>query len=321
MVSPPVPGDVDRTWIDNPIDAFVWDKLNENHWHPASAADKYTLIRRATFDLLGLPPTQKEIDAFVADDSPTSFQRLVDRLLASPHYGERWGRHWLDLVRYADTNGADENHRMPNAWRYRDWVIRSLNQDLPLDAFITHQLAGDLLPVPSDERQAGDLITATGMLVIGPKMLAEQDKEKMRIDIIDEQIDTVSRTMLGMTIACARCHDHKFDPISTEDYYALSGIFASTRTMENEEFVSKWMERALPSARIDRQIEQHQAKIAEAKKQLDQLVADAQRQLLEDKNLTELPKDAEKQFPEETKKAIERGEKGSQVAGKGYANP
>ncbi|MCA9208129.1 MAG: DUF1549 domain-containing protein, partial [Planctomycetales bacterium] len=210
--------------VRQPVDAFIAGALDEQGWKPAARADKYTLIRRATFDLIGLPPRPEEIEAFINDDSPESFQRLVDRLLASPHYGQRWGRHWLDLVRYADTNGADENHVMPNAWRYRDWVFRSLNRDQPLDDFIVHQMAGDLLTEGADQAEQRELLTATGMLVIGPKMLAEQDKEKMRIDIIDEQIDTVSRTMMGMTIGCARCHDHKFDPISQADYYALAGI-------------------------------------------------------------------------------------------------
>lgn len=241
---------------------------------PAAAADKRTLIRRATFDLIGLPPTVDEVDAFLADESPDAFARVVDRLLASPHYGERWGRHWLDLVRYATSNGADENHGLPNAWRYRDWVVRMLNQDLPLDQFIIQQLAGDLLPVPADEQQAGDLLTATGMLVLGPKMLAEQDKDKMMIDIVDEQIDTVSRTMLGLTIGCARCHDHKFDPISAKDYYALAGIFYSTKSMADRAFVSKWMERPLPSQAIAAQRAEHQAKIDAAKAELAQTQPD-----------------------------------------------
>src|SRR5690606_16233425 len=144
--------------------------LEEAQMHPAPPADKRTLIRRATFDLIGLPPTAQEVDAFLADQSPQSFAKVVDRLLDSPHYGERGGRHWLDLVRYGDTNGADENPALPEAWRYRDYVVRMINRDLPLDQFIVQQLAGDLLPAPADEQAAGDLLTATGMLVIGPKM-------------------------------------------------------------------------------------------------------------------------------------------------------
>lgn len=247
---PPEYDEADGDQVKNPIDQFVLRKLRDSGFRPAAPADKRTLIRRATFDLIGLPPTVDEVHDFLNDESPGAFDRVVERLLSSPQYGERWGRHWLDLVRYANTNGADENHSLPNAWRYRDWVIRKLNDDLPLDEFMVQQLAGDLLPVPDDEEAAGDLLTATGMLVIGPKMLAEQDKDKMIIDIVDEQIDTVSRTMLGLTVGCARCHDHKFDPVSAEDYYALAGIFYSTRTMAHKGHVSQWMERPLPSKEI-----------------------------------------------------------------------
>lgn len=270
-ISDPLLPDVENEdWVKMPIDRFILARLEQEGMSPAPEADKRTLIRRATLDLTGLPPTREEVRQFLADERPDSYARLIDRLLDSPHYGERWGRHWLDLVRYADTNGADENHVMPEAWRYRDWVIRMLNQDLPLDQFIVQQMAGDLLPVPDDEQEAGDLLTATGLLVVGPKMLAEQDKDKMIIDIVDEQIDTVTRTMLGMTIACARCHDHKFDPISAQDYYALAGVFASTRTMADREFVSNWMERPLPSVEIDRQREEHERKVAEARRQFEE---------------------------------------------------
>lgn len=268
---PPPPQVQNATWAVSPIDQFVLSKLEQSGMQPAAATDKRTLLRRATFDLIGLPPTVDEVNAFLADESPDAFAKVVDRLLASPHYGERWGRHWLDLVRYATSNGADENHELPNSWRYRDWVVRMMNQDLPLDQFIIQQLAGDLLPVPADEQQAGDLLTATGMLVIGPKMLAEQDKDKMMIDIVDEQIDTVSRTMLGLTIGCARCHDHKFDPISARDYYSLAGIFYSTKTMADRAFVSKWMERPLPSEAIASQRTEHQKKIDAAKSELAQM--------------------------------------------------
>jgi hypothetical protein len=244
---------------------------------PAPSADKQTLIRRATFDLTGLPPTVEEVDAFLADQSPDSFARVIDHLLDSPHYGERWGRHWLDLVRYADSNGADENHDLPHAWHYRDWVVRMMNRDLPLDQFITEQIAGDLLPKTGDERIDGDRLTATGMLVIGPKMLAEQDKDKMVIDIVDEQVDTISRTMLGLTIGCSRCHDHKFDPITAADYYALAGIFYSTKTMADRAFVSNWMERPLPSKAIEASRAEHQLKIDAAKAELASREAELKR--------------------------------------------
>jgi len=273
------PAESDPLWSKNPIDRFVRARLRQAGMEPAVAADRRTLIRRATFDLTGLPPTPEETAAFIGDPAEDAFDRVVDRLLSSPAYGERWGRHWLDLVRYATTNGADENHGLPEAWRYRDWVIRSLNVDLPMDQFIVQQLAGDLLPVPEDEQAAGDLLTATGLLVLGPKMLAEQDKEKMLIDIADEQVDTISRTMLGLTLSCARCHDHKFDPLSARDYYALAGIFYSTRTMQNRDFVSKWMERPLPSREVTERRRQQQQRIDAVKSELEQLKVAGQKEL------------------------------------------
>ncbi len=275
IVRPTPPESLPEGWVRNDIDRFVLAELQRHDMQPAPKADKLTLLRRAHFDLLGLPPRPEDVQAFLADESPEAFDRVVDRLLASPHYGERWGRHWLDLVRYATTNGADENHALPNAWRYRDWVVRMLNQDLPFDQFLIQQLAGDLLPAPADELAAGDLLTATGLLVIGPKMLAEQDKDKMVIDIVDEQLDTISRTMLGLTIGCARCHDHKFDPIAARDYYSLAGIFYSTQSMQNRDFVSKWLERPLPSAAITARRSEHQQKIEAARTALAALKSPA----------------------------------------------
>ncbi len=230
----------------SPIDRFIFARLTAAGLSPAPPAHRSTLVRRVYFDLLGLPPTPEETEAFVQDADPDALGRLVDRLLASPHYGERWGRWWLDLARYADSNGQDENKFMANAWRYRDWVIRAFNANLPFDQFIVEQLAGDLLPTNGvSERLLFDRWTATGLLVLGPKMLAEQDKPKLVMDLVDEQIDVVTRAFLGLTVSCARCHDHKFDPISARDYYALAGIFKSTRAMQNLEFVSKFNERQI----------------------------------------------------------------------------
>jgi hypothetical protein len=305
----------DESWVRSPIDRFVLARLEAASMKPRPKADKETLIRRASFDLTGLPPTVAEIDAFLADETPEAFEKVVDSLLQSPHYGERWGRHWLDLVRYADSNGADENHDLPNAWHYRDWVVRMINRDQPLDQFIIDQLAGDLLPKTGDEKIDGDRLTATGMLVIGPKMLAEQDKDKMVIDIVDEQIDTVSRTMLGLTIGCARCHDHKFDPVKAKDYYALAGIFYSTKTMADRAFVSNWLERALPSAEIQASRAEHQKKIDAAKADLASSEAALKSQAEEINQIqTELAAaqakaDALKQKIEEQKKAVEAVEK------------
>lgn len=213
----------------NPIDSFVLEKLAEKGLTLAPAADKRTLIRRATFDLTGLPPTTAEVEAFLADAAPDAFAKVVDRLLRSPQYGEKWGRHWLDVARYSDSNGLDENIALGTAWRYRDYVVQALNKDKAFDQFLTEQLAGDLLEakdVPTRLEQT----TGTAFLNLGAKVLAEPDKEKLTMDVVDEQIDVMGRAFMGLTLGCVRCHDHKFDPIPTTDYYALAAIFKSTQS-------------------------------------------------------------------------------------------
>ncbi|MGH9658631.1 MAG: DUF1549 and DUF1553 domain-containing protein, partial [Bryobacteraceae bacterium] len=192
-----------------------------------------TLLRRVTFDLTGLPPTEDEVNAFLADASPQAFEKVVDRLLASPRYGEQWGRHWLDVARYADSTGNDEDHRYPYAWRYRDYVIEAFNRDLPFDRFVEEQIAGDLLPPDSPGGVNARGIVATGFLALGAKAVAQQDKKKMLVDVYDEQIDVVSKAILGVTLSCARCHDHKFDPLLARDYYAMLSIFARTQNFKN----------------------------------------------------------------------------------------
>jgi hypothetical protein len=228
---------------ESPIDAFVQAKLREHHLPSAAPADKRTLLRRATYDLTGLPPTPQEMEVFLADDSPEAFERVIESLLASPQYGERWGRHWLDVVRYADSNGMDENVAFGHAWRYRDYVVRAFNQDKPFDTFLIEQIAGDLLP------RSEESIVATGFLALGARVLAEPDVQKLEMDIIDEQIDTIGKTFLGMTLGCVRCHDHKFDPISQEDYYGLAAIFRSTRSLSYEKTgaIKYWYEHSLAS--------------------------------------------------------------------------
>src|SRR5581483_9948224 len=203
----------DEGWVRSPVDRFILARLEAHGLHPAPAAGKLTLIRRATLDLTGLLPTEEEVKAFLADNSAQAFERVVERLLASPRYGEQWGRHWLDIARYADSTGADEDHRYPYAWRYRDYVIDAFNRDLPYDRFIREQIAGDLMPAPDNGAVNTAGIIATGFLALGPKLIAEQDKIKMFYDIVDEQIDVTGKAFLGLTLACARCHDHKFDPI------------------------------------------------------------------------------------------------------------
>jgi Protein of unknown function (DUF1553)/Protein of unknown function (DUF1549)/Planctomycete cytochrome C len=261
-------------WPTSPIDHFVLAKLEAAGVDPALPADKRTLIRRVTFDLIGLPPTPEEIDVFLKDDRPDAQEQLVDRLLASPAYGERWGRHWLDVARYADSNGLDENVAHGNAWRYRDYVVAAFNSDKPYDRFVAEQLAGDLLPA-ADQDERHEQLIATGLLAIGPKVLAEVDETKMQMDIVDEQIDTVGRAFLSLTLGCARCHDHKFDPIDTADYYGLAGIFKSTRAMEHYKKVARWYENVLPSPEADAIKAEYEAKLASKKKALDSFVADA----------------------------------------------
>ena len=240
----------DSDWPRSPLDRFILARLEAEKIRPAPPADKRTLIRRATFDLTGLPPTPEEIDAFVMDASSNAFEKVVDRLLASPRYGERWGRHWLDVARYADSNGLDENQVHANAFRYRDYVVSAFNKDKPYDRFVREQLAGDLLGVGDDANVEAELITATGFLVLGPKSLAEVDETKMGMDIIDEQVDSVGKAFLAMTLGCARCHNHKFDPFPTQDYYSLAGIFGSTTTITKyqgpgDSKRGRWLEREL----------------------------------------------------------------------------
>lgn len=230
--SVPPPAVHDAAWPKSAIDRFILAELEAKQITPAAPADKRTLLRRATFDLIGLPPTPAEMDSFLADDSPQAFARVVDRLLASPQYGERWGRHWLDVVRYADARDLIQlppESDFREAWRYRDWVVESFNRDLPFTEFIRSQIAGDLLPSPRSGGFNRDGLVATGLLAIADFVPGEADKNQMIADYVNDQIDVVGRTFLGLSIACARCHDHKFDPISIEDYYALSGIFFSTR--------------------------------------------------------------------------------------------
>ena len=260
----PVPPEVkNKSWVRNPIDHFVLNKLEAKGLKPAHTSDKRTLIRRAYFDLLGMPPEPKEVEAFLKDDSSDAFAKLVDKLLASSHYGERWGRHWLDVARYADSNGMDENLAYASAWRYRDWVIKAFNSDMPFDQFIRMQIAGDLLQ-PNNH----DGMIATGFLMVGPKMLAEDDPVKMHMDIVDEQLDTISQGFMGLTMGCARCHDHKFDPISTKEYYSLAGIMKSTKTMETYSVVAKWQERPLAGPMEEAQEKERNELVKKAKQEI-----------------------------------------------------
>lgn len=233
MSHPTPPSVKNEAWVKSPIDRFILAKLEEKGLQPAPPADKVTLLRRATYDLTGLPPTEKEIAEFVNDNSPDAFKKVVERLLASPRYGEQWGRHWLDVARYADSTGNDEDHRYPYAYKYRDYVIEAFHRDLPYDQFVREQIAGDLMPAPDGSEVNRRGITATGFLALGPKALAQQDKKKMLYDVYDEQVEVTSKAFMGLTLSCARCHNHKFDPLLTRDYYSMIGIFASTRSFKD----------------------------------------------------------------------------------------
>jgi len=217
----------DASWPRGDIDRFIRATLEEKGLRPVDDADRTTLLRRVTFDLTGLQPTPDELDAFVNDRSDAAFSRVVERLLNSPAYGERWGRHWLDLVRYADTAGDNSDFPIPQIYKYRNYVIDAFNHDKPYDQFIREQIAGDLLPAASS-RERDEQLIATGFLALGVKDVNQRFEVRFIMDNIDEQIDTVTRSVLALTASCARCHDHKFDPIPTLDYYALAGIFHST---------------------------------------------------------------------------------------------
>ncbi|MGZ5544725.1 MAG: DUF1549 domain-containing protein, partial [Limisphaerales bacterium] len=231
---PEVPNIQNRSWLKNSIDHFILTRLEQKNLRPAKAADKRTLIRRATFDLTGLPPTPQEVDTFLKDKSPDAFAKVIDRLLASPHYGERWGRHWLDVVRYTDSQdsrGIGGESDVAEAWRYRDWVIRAFNDDLPYNKFIEQQIAGDILPVEPPAEINTNAIIATGMYAIGNWGNGDADKDKILTDIADDGVDVTARGFLGVTLGCARCHDHKFDPLTQRDYYAMAGIFFSSHML------------------------------------------------------------------------------------------
>ena len=251
VTDPKPPAVRDAAWVRTPVDRFILAKLEAVGLTPSAPADRRTLIRRATYDLTGLPPTPAEVEAFAADDSPDAYARLIDRLLASPHYGEQWGRHWLDVARYSDTKGyvyAREERFWAHAWAYRDWVVRSLNADMPYDRFLTLQLAADQAAADDPPSQA-----AMGFLTLGRRFLG------VTHDIIDDRIDTVTRGMLGLTVSCARCHDHKYDPVPIEDYYALYGIFRSC----SERLVPA-TDTGVKDAAFGKELAKRQKKLAEA---------------------------------------------------------
>ncbi len=259
----PEPPDIGSSrWPRNGIDRFVLARLRSAGLEPAPAAAPLTLLRRARYGLTGLPPLPDEVERFGEPGAPTGFGQLVDALLATPQYGERWARHWLDVARFADSTGVDEDHPFGNSWRYRDYVVQAFSEDLPFDRFIREQVAGDLLPPAAGEPVNARGIVATGFLAVGPMALAQRDPVQKRYDVVDEQIDTLTKAFLGLTVACARCHDHKFDPILTSDYYALAGIFASTRTFEDwRKNGSRYLKQPLVEAAEYEAYSQHASKV------------------------------------------------------------
>ena len=255
-----VPRAVDTDWCRNPIDAFVLKELDSNGLRPSPESPRREILRRVTLGLIGLVPESQEYKAFEQDTAPEAYERQVDRLLSSEQYGVRFGRHWLDVARYSDSNGLDENIAYGNAWRYRDYVVEAFNSDKPFDRFIEEQIAGDLLP--DADRQSK---TATGFLVLGAKVLAEPDRDKLTMDTIDEQLDTIGKAFMGMTLGCARCHDHKFDPIKQRDYYALAAILKGTKTFGDSNFgaIKHWNEISYANQQEKEQLKAIDAQIAE----------------------------------------------------------
>jgi hypothetical protein len=254
-------------WPRNDIDRFILAKLEANGLHPSADADRGTLLRRAYFDLIGLPPTPEQVDAFMKDESTGAFAKVIDELLASPHFGERWGRHWLDVARFAESSGGGRSLLFKDAWRYRDYVIESFNTNKPYNRFVVEQIAGDLMPASTPDERRRQL-TATTFLALGPTNYERQDKDALEMDVVDEQLDTMGRAFLGMTIGCARCHDHKFDPIPTRDYYALAGILHSSQTLIHDN-VSRWVEQPLPmTPRQEAALRKFEGEVAALKEQI-----------------------------------------------------
>ena len=264
-----IPEVTNAAWPANDVDRFILAKLESAGLKPGLDAKKITLVRRLHFDLVGLPPTPEEIARFVDDKSPDAYENLVDRLMESPRFGERWGRHWLDVARYAESMSL-RGRLLKHAWRYRDYVIESFNDDLPYDQFLRQQLAGDLLKATSVEAQRRNLI-ATTYLLMGDALLENQDKSQLDMDYVDEQLDAIGQGLLAQTIACARCHDHKFDPIPTRDYYAMAGIFKNVQWLKHGN-VSNFIEKPLPlSEETKRELEVHDSTVARLKSEISAL--------------------------------------------------
>jgi hypothetical protein len=274
-VPPPVPSVKRQEWVRNPIDAFVMARLEEKGMTPAPPASRRALIRRAYFSLIGLPPTPRQVEDFEKDSSPNAFEKVIDQLLASEHYGERWGRHWLDLARFAESDGFAIDGERPVAWRYRDYVIRSFNQDEPYDQFIREQIAGDenqgrkgAKGIPSEPAEGA---LALGFLRMGPWEADANFDTQLRLDFLNEITTTTAQVFLGLTVGCARCHDHKYDPISQRDFYRMQAFFAATR-MDN--VAAPFIKAEDPAAmrRLSRQYEDERDSLAEQFRDLERVL-------------------------------------------------
>ncbi|MDG2014190.1 MAG: DUF1549 domain-containing protein, partial [Pirellulaceae bacterium] len=262
-----VPVTENDAWSETPVDRLIYQQYGAAGIQPVADADRRTLIRRAYFALIGLPPTNGQVREFVEDPAGAdeAFAKVIDKLLASPHFGERWGRHWLDVARFAESSGGGRSLMFPDAWRFRDYVINSYNKDKPFDRFVLEQIAGDLLPWDSHSQKIEQVIGA-GFLALGPTNYEQQDKELLRMEVIDEQVDTVGRAFMGLTLGCARCHDHKFDPIPMTDYYALAGIFGSTDSLVDGN-VSKYVEQPLATEAEVQERDAFRQRVAELTRQ------------------------------------------------------
>lgn len=280
VTDPQPPAVIGVEWPKVDLDRFILDRIEKAGISPSPDADRFTLIRRITLDLTGLPPTVDEINAFVRDprSNDDAITRVVDRLLNSERFGERWGRHWLDLARYADSSGRTLNVPFPFAWRYRNYVIDSFNRDKPYDQFIAEQIAGDLLPARNEAHRI-EMLIGSGFLALGSMNLTEGNDELFMLDRIDDQIDTLGRSVLALTLSCARCHDHKFDPVAQQDYYALASIFASTETLsgtrnrgrgESSTATNTYLLASLQGSSFNRLAETNR-KIAEARREIDRI--------------------------------------------------
>ncbi len=310
VVRPALPSLRDQKWVRTPADVFIQHKLEAARLTPAPVADRLTLCRRLYLDLLGLPPTPAEIDAFLSDQNPDAYEKLVERLLASPHYGERWGTHWLDVVRFAESNGYEADGVRPHAWRYRDYVVKSFNEDKPYNVFLTEQIAGDEIAIAKGNTAPPELWVPTGMHRCGPVHMVSGnlDPEVVRQEVLTEMVNGLGTATMGLTVGCARCHDHKFDPISLGDYYRLQAFFAAARYVDvefatDEEKTSR--EKAI--ATIAARITPLRKQVSEIDAPIKARLTQAKREALELRYKVALAVPADQRTPEQKKLVSETG--------------